>query len=345
MRSAIPRSVVALILAVTATPGRAAQPAEADAPRVIPLILQPSRLDTGADLSLFLSPADRKGGDGALFYSKAIEALPRNLDMRRVWDCAQVPLARMSLADAEAILQQTQATLQFVDQGVLRRECDWPPFDPGNPPANLAAYRQLAAVVCVKARDEMLRSRYGEAVGTIRTGMTMAAHVGNAPSVTQSLTGIAMARMMLQQLEDIVQLSNSPNLYTAIKALPSPLIDVNVPIANEQNDPSVRILSMSGAAQRQLNEIYDGCRRLTRRLDAELGAIRCIEALRDYAAAHDRQLPAQLGDLADTPLPNDPATGKPFTYRLEGSKAILEVSPPRGGVPSEGLRYEITVAP
>jgi hypothetical protein len=345
MRSAIPRSVVALILAVTATPGRAAQPADADAPRVIPLILQPSRLDTGADLSLSSSPAERKGGDGALFYSKAVEALPRNLNMNKVWDCVQTPLGRMSLADAEAILQQTQATLQFIDQGVLRRECDWPPFDPGNPSANLAAYRQLAALVCVKARDEMLRSRYGEAVGTIRTGLSMAAHIGNAPSVTQSLTGIAMAKMMLQQLEDIVQLSNSPNLYAAIKALPNPLIDVNVPIANEQNDPSVRILSMSRAAQRQLNEIYDGCRRLTRQLDAEIAALRCIEALRDYAATHDRQLPAQLSDISDVQLPNDPATGKPFAYRLEGSKAILEVAPPRGGIPSEGLRYEITIAP
>ena len=200
---------------------------------------QPSQFDTGTKYSLVISAAEQKTGDGASFYNKAVEALPKDLDMNKVWDCTQVPLSKMSQADAGAIVQQAQATLQLVNQGAQCRSCDWPPFDPNALPTNLAAYRQLAALVCVKARLEIVKSQYSEALSTLRAGMTAASHIGNAPSIVQSLVGIAMARMMLQQVEDIAQMPNSPNLYAAPKALPSPLIDVNVPIANEQNNPSV----------------------------------------------------------------------------------------------------------
>jgi hypothetical protein len=51
-----------------------------------------------------------------------------------------------------------------------------------------------------------------------------------------------------------------------------------------------------------------------------------------------------LSDISDLQLPNDPATDKPIAYRLEGSKAILEVSAPKGGEARDGMRYEITIA-
>ncbi|MCA9169896.1 MAG: hypothetical protein KDB23_19610, partial [Planctomycetales bacterium] len=55
------------------------------------------------------------------------------------------------------------------------------------------------------------------------------------------------------------------------------------------------------------------------RLQQRLDILRVVEALRMYAAAHDRKLPSQLEDLANVPVPVDPLTGTPFLYDLTPS--------------------------
>ena len=78
------------------------------------------------------------------------------------------------------------------------------------------------------------------------------------------------------------------------------------------------------------------------RTDRQLAALRCIEALRLYAAGHDGKLPPTLDDIKEVPIPSNPVTGKPFSYRLEGRTAVLEA----GGGPITRPRpqYHITVA-
>jgi hypothetical protein len=85
------------------------------------------------------------------------------------------------------------------------------------------------------------------------------------------------------------------------------------------------------------------CRAAEVRLERDVAGLRVIEALRMYAADHDGQLPSRLADIEDVPVPTNPATGKPFVYRLEGAKAILEL-PPSDQVAGSNYRYEIEVA-
>jgi hypothetical protein len=80
------------------------------------------------------------------------------------------------------------------------------------------------------------------------------------------------------------------------------------------------------------------------RLEGDVAALQCLEALRHYAASHSGQLPKQLSEITGVQVPADPGTGKPFAYRYDGSKAVLEVSAPKGGTPRDSTRYEITVA-
>jgi len=93
-----------------------------------------------------------------------------------------------------------------------------------------------------------------------------------------------------------------------------------------------------------LEESYTRVRQLMHRVDGTVAALRSIEALRHYAATHAGQLPAQLSDITDIVAPNDPATGKPFSYHRGGSKAMLEAAAPKGGGPRDAVHYEITVA-
>jgi hypothetical protein len=76
------------------------------------------------------------------------------------------------------------------------------------------------------------------------------------------------------------------------------------------------------------------------RNDRQIATLRVIEALRLYAAAHDGQLPKQLSDITEVPIPDDPVTGLPFEYELVGGKARLSGPTFR----DVALNYEITIA-
>src|SRR5262249_31145542 len=66
------------------------------------------------------------------------------------------------------------------------------------------------------------------------------------------------------------------------------------------------------------------------RTDGRIAALRCVEAIRLYAAAHEGKLPATLDAISEVPIPIDPATGKAFTYRVSGERATLSAPPPAG---------------
>jgi hypothetical protein len=79
------------------------------------------------------------------------------------------------------------------------------------------------------------------------------------------------------------------------------------------------------------------------RLDQRIALLRCVEALRMYAAAHDGKLPEKLSDVP-VPLSPDPFTGKPFRYRVEGVTAHLQGTPPVDEKnPGFHIHYEITI--
>jgi hypothetical protein len=80
------------------------------------------------------------------------------------------------------------------------------------------------------------------------------------------------------------------------------------------------------------------------RTDRQINALRCVEAIRLYAAAHGK-LPASLADVTEVPIPTDPMTGKPFEYHVADGQATLAGPPPGHEPPHAGnsLRYEITL--
>jgi hypothetical protein len=81
------------------------------------------------------------------------------------------------------------------------------------------------------------------------------------------------------------------------------------------------------------------------RLERRIAALRCVEAIRLHAAAHDGQMPFALKEITEVPIPIDPVTGREFDYRREGTKAFLSAAPPPGEAPAShySLRYEITL--
>jgi hypothetical protein len=81
------------------------------------------------------------------------------------------------------------------------------------------------------------------------------------------------------------------------------------------------------------------------RLERRVAALRCVEAIRLYASAHDGKLPATLGAITEVPIPTDPMTGQAFHYQVTGDRATLSASAPPGeqANPSTTLTYELTL--
>lgn len=88
-----------------------------------------------------------------------------------------------------------------------------------------------------------------------------------------------------------------------------------------------------------------GLRAAMARTERRIAILRCVEAIRAHAAAHDGKLPAKLTDIREVPIPTDPMTGKSFDYQLEGDLAVLRALPLPGDPPvANSLRYELTLA-
>jgi hypothetical protein len=83
----------------------------------------------------------------------------------------------------------------------------------------------------------------------------------------------------------------------------------------------------------------------TGRLDRRIAALRCVEAVRLYAAAHDGKLPPSLADIKEVPIPTDPMTGKSFDYKVDGDTFTLSAGPPAGDAATSynTLAYEVTL--
>jgi hypothetical protein len=348
MRRSIIHLIVAasLILSSRAQAGKQASKAP-ETPRVTSLAIEPSAIDPQKRYALLPKAEELTEGDGASFYAKAAQGLPASPDSRQLGEWRKLPLRDLPQAQVQAALEHVKTNLDLVSRGAKCKGCNWPPFVPGTMPANLTEYRQLTFLLCLKARLQIAQGQYDQAVETIRVGLAMAKHIGEAPTLIQGMTGIAVASVMLRPVEDLAQTKGSPNLCPALLALPRPLVNIEVPIAAElKNLESSKQYNalIRGAMRGQLEESNQRVRVTMHRLDGDVAALQCVEALRHYAAAHKGQLPKQLSEITDAKVPDDPVSATPFVYRYDGSKAVLEVSVPKGGTPRDSTRYEITVA-
>lgn len=81
-------------------------------------------------------------------------------------------------------------------------------------------------------------------------------------------------------------------------------------------------------------KVFGAVTRLERRVDA----LRCIEAVRLYAAAHGK-LPASLTDIKEVPMPVDPVSRQPFEYAVRGDRATFNSPIPEKNSPDKGVVY------
>ncbi|MHC4529719.1 MAG: hypothetical protein ACYS29_17750, partial [Planctomycetota bacterium] len=278
--------------------------------------------------------------DAVALYEKAVAAMPKNADHRKIGDQMRGPLDQLDEKQAESTLAPFKQSFELLDQAAKCKKCQWPAVKPPAQPANTSGYRILSQALAVKARLHMARAEYDKATLTLQTGFALGKHIGDGPTVMQGMVGIAIAAIMAKQVEAFVQLPEAPNLYHALAAVPRPLVDVNKGMDAELANLKQFNILQRKAMERRLKTAHERVRLTMKRMDRQIAALQCIEALRLHAAGHDGEFANDLSELTEVPVPKDPVSDKPFEYRRTGAGAVLKAA---AESPKDALQYKLTL--
>jgi hypothetical protein len=317
--------------------------------RDVKLVVRPQKVSAEAGKYTLLPPAaSLTAGDAAPLYEKAVKTLPAKAVSDKVQQWLQMPIDQLPIDPVGEALEQYIGSFKGVAQAIKCRQCKWPASTPEAPTVNLQQCRNLGSALRLWARYEIAQENYENAVLALRTGFGMGRHLTQGPTLVEYLVGVAIAGAMCAGVEEFVQAGESPNLYAALAALPNPFGDVEKVIESEKkNFPSEPPAGVTRAQfEKDLERSVtsqDRVRILAKRLDANVAALQCVEAIRSYAASHGGQLPQTLAEITEVSVPKDPMSGAAFRYTRTGATAVLESPAPPGGGAKDATRYEITV--
>jgi hypothetical protein len=182
---------------------------------------------------------DRAPGHAALDYHRAYILRPgwprdpkdaaKLNETLQAWEAASID--KLPVVDVKKYLVGYSATFRTLDAAAKADRCDWEltsrlsvnNLDLLLPEAQ--TFRELARFQVLRVRVDLAENDFDAAVRNIQTGLRLGKDVGEGPTLIQSLVGIAIATLFLNETERLIQRPGGPNLYWALTTLPHPLID------------------------------------------------------------------------------------------------------------------------
>lgn len=221
------------------------------APQTIALTVAPAPEPRPAlKYRLFASPQERKPGNAAQYYYRAILLLKqvpqegRQEDDSRRERWLEAEPKDFPKEDVAKWLSQKRAALGELKVATSREYCDWD-FRVQDLRgmetisfllAEIQDSRNLARILQLKARSETIDGKYGEALETLRQGYQLAHDMARPPFLVCALVGIAIENVMDAELLRLIEHSNA-NYYWALASLPQPLVDLGPAMQFEMNMP------------------------------------------------------------------------------------------------------------
>lgn len=309
------------------------------------LAVYPAKVPELAEKYSLLPKADKQtDADAVPLYEKAIQAMPRGRTQeKQIREWLKLPVEQLPQKQVEEAIQKHIESLRLVARAARCKQCNWPKWKPGTMPPDLSEYRSLSFLLELRARLEIVRRGYDEALLTMQTAFGMARHLGQASTCTQAMVGTAIGGMMCKEVELFIKGKDSPNLYWALDNLPRPLADVKIAIENERANLKDYNFLVRRQFEKMLKPAHDRMLFIAKRLENNLNALQCVEAIRNYAAAHDGRLPEKLSDISDLVLPTDVMNDKAFRYHRTATGAVLRSEIPEGGEEGDVVRYQVVL--
>jgi hypothetical protein len=244
------RCLAGLLLLFSATVSLAQPPKDPPAPttEVRTLVVAPAGAPTPA-LKYELLPRlrDRTPGNAALDYHRAHmlrPSWPRDpKDSKKLDDSLtsweDAPIDKLPVADVKKYLAGYSQTFRTLDLAAKADRCEWElnsrisvrNIDLMLPEAQI--FRELARAQKLRIRVELAENNFDTAVRDLQTGFRLGKDVGEGSTLIQSLVGISITAVFLNEIDQLIQRPNSPNMYWALTTLPRPFIDSRTALEGE----------------------------------------------------------------------------------------------------------------
>ena len=293
-------------------------PAAPSTPSVTTIPLQPASTPRPA-LKYRLIP-ERYGlipGNAALFYHRAnlLVAQRKDVDQSgpkawaghsnlsvedQIFEWNKLPIVDLPRSEVQAVLDRFTSVIREVEAGAKRDHCDWElahraeGFELLLP--EIQNSRSLTRVIELQARLAIAEGRLDDALGSIQTGMVLARHVADGPTLIQSLVGDAIAQQMIGCLELVIGSPKAPSLFWALADRPRPMIDLRSALEGERH---LIELEFPGLADLEKGVwSVDQARRLAESLQAKLFNLVDIDTIPELSGIFPTALSPTVRRLA-----------------------------------------------
>ncbi len=312
---------------------------------LLELAVDPAKAPESEQKYQLLPKADEQtDADAVPLYEKAIQALPRGRKQdKQIQEWLKLPPEQLPAKQVVETIHKHMESLKLLSEATICEQCNWPKWKPGTMPPDLSEYRSLAFLLELWARMEIVHGEYDRALLVMQTAFGMARHLGQAPTCIQAMVGTSIGGLMCKEVELFIKGKDSPNLYRALANLPRPFVDVKKAIEADRANLKNYNFLVRRQFEKQLKPAHDRILFMAKRLDNNLNAMQCVEAIRNYAATHNGRLPEKLSDISDLELPTDVMNDKAFGYNRNATGAVLQSQMPEGGDVVDTVRYQIVL--
>jgi hypothetical protein len=90
----------------------------------------------------------------------------------------------------------------------------------------VGSLRDIGRALSLRARVQVKDGHIDQAIRTIKVGLAMARHLEEGSTLIEGLVGMAIAQMIFDRVEELIQHEKGPNLYWALTELPRPMVSL-----------------------------------------------------------------------------------------------------------------------
>ena len=192
-------------------------------------------------IELFPPLRDRRPGNAVVWFGKVKaeqNAFFGNPEIQtKIAEWVDKPLDELR-GEPRPLMTPESAPFYYLKRSAYSMQCDWQlPVHDGEYVSillpDVQEARTYARLLAGIARWQIAHGDYDGAIETLRIGYGLGSKVAEAPAFVCTLVGIAIHGIMHEQLLEMMQQPDAPNLYWALTALPRPLVDPRLGLDGE----------------------------------------------------------------------------------------------------------------
>jgi len=183
---------------------------------------------------------DQKTGNAALLYYSAAALCPDGDSediQEKISDWRKLPVDQLDRKEVDEALSSFSNCFHQIKLAAQRSYCQWEmPLEDGFAMQlpHLATFRRMIFAMQLQIRLKIADGQTDQALEMLQHGLYMGRSIAEGPTVIQDLVGIAITAILFKEVEGLMQMPDSPNLYWALTALPDPMIDMHSSLEYER---------------------------------------------------------------------------------------------------------------